>query len=138
MVIYGTPAEENLAGKITMLEEGCFRDIDVALMMHGSPTTTCDIKSMANYHIDVVFEGKSSHAAINPDKGRSALDALLLTFQGIEFLRNMFQKIPACIILWQIHITFLPMLFQTRPKAASYSGLSICTRWKTYSPDLSA
>lgn len=47
-----------------MLEEGCFRDIDVALMMHGSPTTTCDIKSMANYHIDVVFEGKSSHAAI--------------------------------------------------------------------------
>lgn len=88
LVIYGTPAEENLAGKITMLEEGCFRDIDVALMMHGSPTTTCDIKSMANYHIDVVFEGKSSHAAINPDKGRSALDALLLTFQGIEFLRE--------------------------------------------------
>ena len=88
LVVYGTPAEEGLAGKETMIEDGCFQDIDVALMMHGSPTTTCDIKSMANYHIDVVFNGKSSHAAINPDLGRSALDALLLTFQGVEFLRE--------------------------------------------------
>lgn len=88
LVVYGTPAEENLAGKITMIDEGCFQDIDVALMMHGSPTTTCDIKSMANYHVDVVFEGRSAHAAINPDKGRSALDALLLTFQAVEFLRE--------------------------------------------------
>ena len=88
LVVYGTPAEENLSGKVTMMDEGCFRDIDVALMMHGSPTTTCDIKSMANYHVDVIFEGKSAHAAINPDKGRSALDALLLTFQAVEFLRE--------------------------------------------------
>ena len=88
LVVYGTPAEENLAGKITMLKEGCFRDVDLVLMMHGSPTTTCDVRSMANYHVDVIFEGKSAHAAINPDKGRSALDALLLTFQGVEFLRE--------------------------------------------------
>ena len=88
LIVYGTPAEEGLAGKIAMLKEGCFQDIDVALMMHGSPTTTCDIKSMANYHVDVVFEGKSAHAAINPDLGRSALDALLLTFQGVEYLRE--------------------------------------------------
>ena len=88
LVVYGTPAEENLAGKITMLKEGCFQDVDVVLMMHGSPTTTCDVRSMANCHVDVIFEGKSAHAAINPDKGRSALDALLLVFQGVEFLRE--------------------------------------------------
>lgn len=88
LVVYGTPAEENLSGKITMIRDGCFRDIDVALMMHGSPTTTCDVKSMANYHVDVRFHGTSAHAAINPDLGRSALDALLLTFQGVEFLRE--------------------------------------------------
>jgi amidohydrolase len=88
LVVYGTPAEENIGGKIQMIDEGCFRDIDVALMMHGSPTTTCDIKSMANHSIEVTFRGKSAHAAINPDKGRSALDALLLTFQGVEFLRE--------------------------------------------------
>lgn len=88
LVVYGTPAEENLSGKITMIQDGFFQDIDIALMMHGSPTTTCDIKSMANYHIDVRFKGKSAHAAINPDLGRSALDALLLAFQGVEFLRE--------------------------------------------------
>lgn len=88
LVVYGTPAEENLSGKITMIQDGCFQDIDVALMMHGSPTTTCDVKSMANYHVDVHFKGTSAHAAINPDLGRSALDALLLTFQGVEFLRE--------------------------------------------------
>ncbi len=88
LVVYGTPAEENAAGKIIMLEEGFMQDIDVALMMHGSPTTTCDVKAMANYQLDVTFEGTSAHAAINPDKGRSALDGLLLTFQGVEFLRE--------------------------------------------------
>ncbi|MCI8576144.1 MAG: M20 family metallopeptidase [Lachnospiraceae bacterium] len=88
LVVYGTPAEEHMAGKIKMIEEGCFKDIDVALMMHGSPTTTCDIKSMANYHIEVTFRGTSTHAAINPDKGRSALDGLILAFQGVEFLRE--------------------------------------------------
>lgn len=88
LVVYGTPAEEHMAGKIKMIEEGCFKDIDVALMMHGSPTTTCDIKSMANYHIEVTFHGTSAHAAINPDKGRSALDGLILAFQGVEFLRE--------------------------------------------------
>lgn len=88
IVVYGTPAEENLAGKITMLDEGYFQDIDVALMMHGSPTTTCDIKSMANFHLEVTFHGISSHAAINPDQGRSAMDGLLLAFQGVEFLRE--------------------------------------------------
>lgn len=88
LVVYGTPAEEHMAGKIKMIEEGCFKDIDVALMMHGSPTTTCDIKSMANYHIEVTFHGVSAHAAINPEKGRSALDGLILAFQGVEFLRE--------------------------------------------------
>ncbi len=88
LVVYGTPAEENMSGKLTMLREGCFQDVDLVLMMHGSPTTTCDVRSMANYQVDVCFTGKSAHAAISPEKGRSALDALLLTFQGVEFLRE--------------------------------------------------
>ena len=88
LVLYGTPAEETAGGKIIMADEGCFRDIDVALMMHGSPTSTCDIKSLANYGLDVTFTGTSAHAAIAPEKGRSALDALLLTFQAVEYLRE--------------------------------------------------
>ena len=37
VVVYGTPAEETAHGKLRMLEQGCFQDIDVALMMHGPP-----------------------------------------------------------------------------------------------------
>lgn len=88
VVVYGTPAEETTGGKMDMLEKGCFRDIDVALMFHAAPTTTTDIKCMALSPFKVVFHGKKSHAAIQPESGRSALDALLLMFSGIEFLRE--------------------------------------------------
>ena len=88
VVVYGTPAEETAHGKLRMLEQGCFRDIDVALMMHGSPTTTVDVKSMALSSFVVTFHGRKSHAALKPEDGRSALDALLAAFNGIEFLRE--------------------------------------------------
>lgn len=88
IVVYGTPAEETAGGKIFMMKEGCFKDIDVALMMHLSPETCVDVKSMALKKYEVVYHGKAAHAALKPDAGRSALDALLLSFQGIEFLRE--------------------------------------------------
>lgn len=88
LVIYGTPAEETLGAKVKMLEQGYFKDIDVALMMHGAPTTTTDIKSLALSNFTVKFYGISSHAALAPEKGRSALDGILLLFQGIEFMRE--------------------------------------------------
>ncbi|MEG0398067.1 MAG: M20 family metallopeptidase, partial [Cetobacterium sp.] len=88
LVVYGTPAEETIGGKIKMIENGCFKDIDVALMMHGSPTTTTDIKSLAMSNFTVTFHGTSAHAALAPEKGRSALDGVLLLFQGIEFMRE--------------------------------------------------
>ena len=88
VIVYGTPAEETAHGKLRMLENGCFKDIDVALMMHGSPTTTVDVKSLAMSSFTVTFHGKKAHAALKPEDGRSALDALLVAFQGVEFLRE--------------------------------------------------
>lgn len=88
VVVYGTPDEEVTGGKILMKENGCFKDIDVALMMHGSPTTVTDVKCMALKTFIVTFMGKLSHAAISPEKGRSALDALMLACHGIECLRE--------------------------------------------------
>lgn len=88
LVIYGTPAEETVGGKILMKEQGCFQDIDVALMMHPGPTTTTDIKCMALATYEVDFHGRTAHAAMNPEKGRSALDAVMLTAHGIECLRE--------------------------------------------------
>lgn len=88
LVVYGTPAEETIGGKILMKENGCFQDIDVALMMHPGPTTTTDIKSMAMATYQVTYHGIGAHAAMSPDKGRSALDAILLAAHGVECLRE--------------------------------------------------
>lgn len=89
LTIYGTPAEETIGGKILMAEQGCFRELDIALATHatGGPAfvggTSMAIRSYA-----VTFQGVSSHASTNPWDGRSAGDAMLLSFQGIEFFRE--------------------------------------------------
>ena len=88
IVVYGTPAEETIGGKIIMQEKGCFKDIDIALMMHAAPSTCVDLRCMALECFYVNFHGVESHAAMSPDKGKSAFDAALLSFQGIEFLRE--------------------------------------------------
>lgn len=89
VTVYGTPAEESVSGKIKMIENGCtFEELTVALMMHGGPATQVDVKSLANTKLRIIYRGVSAHAAIKPEKGRSALDGLILAFQGVEFLRE--------------------------------------------------
>ena len=51
LVIYGTPGEEGKGGKLFMLADGAFKDIDIALMTHAGPATQTDIKSMASASI---------------------------------------------------------------------------------------
>lgn len=89
ITVYGTPAEESVSGKIMMMKNGCsFEELDVALMMHGSGATQVDVKSLALSKFKVIYHGVSAHAAVKPENGRSALDGLILAFQGMEFLRE--------------------------------------------------
>ena len=89
ITVYGTPAEESVSGKILMIKNGVnFEELDVALMMHGNGCTQVDVKSLALSKFKVIYHGVSAHAAVKPEKGRSALDGLILAFQGIEFLRE--------------------------------------------------
>ena len=88
LVVYGTPDEEFGDGKITMLENGCFQDIDFALMTHAGPNTTVDVKSLAQRTYIAQYHGRASHAAIKPEDGRSAVDAMLLSLHGLEMLRE--------------------------------------------------
>lgn len=89
VTVYGTPAEESVSGKSMMIKNGCtFEELDAALMMHGSGATQVDVKSLALNKFKVTYHGVSAHAAVKPEKGRSALDGLILAFQGVEFLRE--------------------------------------------------
>ncbi len=86
--VIGTPAEETVGGKVVMLEHGAFKDLDVALMMHGNDVTQVDLKSLALSEYLVTFHGTAAHAGMAPEDGRSALEALMLVFNGLAFLRG--------------------------------------------------
>ena len=88
LVVYGTPAEEMFPAKLEMWNAGCFRDIDLALMVHASINTATDLNSLAMVNINVTFHGKNAHAAMFPERGRSAFDALQLVFHGVELMRE--------------------------------------------------
>lgn len=89
LTVYGTPAEETYGGKIIMQEAGCFTELDICLGTHASRTEGfVGGSSMALNSYVVTYHGKSAHAAGSPWMGRSAMDAMLLTFQGLEFLRE--------------------------------------------------
>ncbi len=86
---YGCPAEEGGAAKAFMVREGLFKDVDVALHWHpGSRNSAGDSSCLARIAAKFRFHGQAAHAAGAPEKGRSALDALLLTMHAVELLRE--------------------------------------------------
>lgn len=88
IIVFGTPAEETTSGKLPMVAAGLFDKVDVALMTHPGDRTSVGPKYLALNLVDFVFEGKASHAAASPEKGISALDGVMMTFNGIEYLRE--------------------------------------------------
>ncbi|MBQ7625332.1 MAG: amidohydrolase [Clostridia bacterium] len=89
VIYYGTPAEEGGSGKTFMARDGVFDCLDAAVTWHPSfqnyvYTTT----NLANIQSHFTFKGIASHAAADPDRGRSALDALELMNVGINFMRE--------------------------------------------------
>ena len=90
--VYGTPGEEggeNGSAKGSFVREGFLNDVDAALCAHPGgdkhyPTTT----SLGCAPVDIEFWGKPAHAAGCPEKGINALDALILTYTGINALRQ--------------------------------------------------
>ena len=86
---YGTPAEESIGGKIYMIREGLFKDVDVALAWHPDDKTTVDnLGAQANVQFMVEFRGKTAHAAADPWNARSAADAAEAFTHGVNLLRE--------------------------------------------------
>ena len=86
---YGTPAEENYAGKVWMARDGYYDDLDACLSHHPSSMNTASLKSSTAVNgVKFIYRGKTAHAAGNPEMGRSALDAIELMNIGVNFLRE--------------------------------------------------
>ena len=86
---YGCPAEENFSGKVYMVRDACFRDVDAAISHHPGTMNCATLKScLAINSVKFHFYGKAAHAGGSPDQGRSALDAVELMNVGVNFLRE--------------------------------------------------
>ncbi|MGG0718607.1 M20 family metallopeptidase [Robertmurraya massiliosenegalensis] len=88
--VIGTPAEEDGGGKVIMCEKGIFDDLDAAMMTHPSRKTMVVRGALACVTSIFKFYGKESHAAGSPEKGISALEALLNSYNTINSLRQFF------------------------------------------------
>jgi aminobenzoyl-glutamate utilization protein B len=87
--VYGTPAEEGGAGKVYMVREGLFDDVDAVLHWHPSDRNDASpATSLANRSAKFRFYGLSTHAAGAPDRGRSALDGVEAMDAMVNLMRE--------------------------------------------------
>jgi amidohydrolase len=86
--VIGTPAEEGGGGKRIMVEAGVFSTIDAAMMFHPASKNLVTRGSLASLRLNLFFYGKTAHAAASPQEGINALDAMILTFNNINALRQ--------------------------------------------------
>lgn len=85
----GTPAEEGGAGKVYMVRDGVFDDVDAVIAWHpGDENSITGERSMANISGKFRFHGVSAHAAASPERGRSALDAV----EAMDFMTNALRE----------------------------------------------
>tara|TARA_B110000008_G_scaffold250919_1_gene264521 strand:- start:185 stop:1618 length:1434 start_codon:yes stop_codon:yes gene_type:complete len=86
---FGTPAEEKFFGKLWMIREGVFDNVDVVMDWHPADKTEANVQpSLALVDFMVEFTGQSSHASVDPWNARSASDALELYTHGINSYRE--------------------------------------------------
>ena len=89
VVLYGCPGEEGGAAKAFMARENLWYNLDAALTWHPKDVNEV-VTGSSNSCIQTQykFTGIAAHAAGDPDRGRSALDAVELMNIGIQFLRE--------------------------------------------------
>lgn len=86
---FGTPSEEKYFGKIWMVREGLWNDVDANISWHPSASTKADVQSsLALVDFKIEFFGQAAHASADPWNGRSASDALEIYTTGINYYRE--------------------------------------------------
>jgi aminobenzoyl-glutamate utilization protein B len=86
---YGCPAEEGGSGKVYLVREGLFADVDAALHWHpGDANDANPGSALANKSAKFRFYGIASHAGMAPEKGRSALDGV----EAMNMMVNMMRE----------------------------------------------
>lgn len=87
--LVGTPAEEGGSGKVYMVRDGVFDDVDIVLHWHAGDRNSAAARvSLANRSAKFRFHGISAHAAGAPERARSALDAVEAFNHMVNLMRE--------------------------------------------------
>ncbi len=84
VILFGTPAEENLDRKIDLVKADAFAEMDVCLNMHPYGSNMMPLSSTAFKSWKVDFYGRAAHAAIHPEEGINALDSAVDFYQMVN------------------------------------------------------
>ena len=86
---YGTPAEEGGSGKVYMVREGLFDDVDFSIHWHPADENgVMATATLANRSAKFRFRGLSAHAAAAPERARSALDGV----EAFNMMSNLMRE----------------------------------------------
>ncbi len=96
LVLWPGVAEEQLAGKAHLVRAGVFKDVDAALFTHVGNNLAVSwgySGAQAMVSAEIRFRGQTAHSAGAPWRGKSALDAVMLTAQGWEYRREHLEPV---------------------------------------------
>ncbi len=91
LMLWPGVAEELLASKAWLVREGLFKDVDICIFTHVDSNfgvSWGSASALGLVSIQYTFAGESAHSARNPERGRSALDAVELMNAGWNFKRE--------------------------------------------------
>ncbi len=88
IAVLGCPGEEQRGGKLCMIKDGSFADVNIALLSHPFFRSGVTKNVLAVSRFDVEFFGQSAHASTAPEQGINALDAMTIFMSGLNAWRQ--------------------------------------------------
>ncbi len=89
--LLGTPAEEHGGGKVALLNAGAWEGVDFSMMVHGMTGvdgSATSMRSTAVERFEVIFTGRTAHAAAMPEQGINAAAAATVALTAFALLRQ--------------------------------------------------
>lgn len=148
-------AEELVAAKAWYVREGLFTGVDISLFAHVDSNLKVAWGSGAGnglVSVEYTFEGETAHSAVNPWRGRSALDAVELMNIGWNYKREHLRLqqrshyvitdggdqpnvVPSRASVWyffrETEYPLIKALWETGDTMAEGAALMTGTRWSS-------
>jgi len=88
VLVIGTPGDELSGTKAIMANKGIFESMDIAILAHPGTHDSAATQTLASQYLNVEFFGQAAHTIAQPERGNSALEAMILAFNNV----NLFAK----------------------------------------------